>query len=353
MEYTYLHKEASGFYFTQDYELSSEEYPIGTTFDDYKEGKYILLSESQLQFKEEHPEADVEEVINMQIREPEPPTPEEEFETAKRQKIIDMYDYFNSQLKFTVDGKNAYVQDRLYYKDLCSRKDTVILNEVELPSNEAILALDAMSNYFESSSVVLHSKREEIEACGTKQEIEEVDITSGYPESISTTSLELSSEYEVKTASSEAGQAVMLMRSQINTMALAAHMALAVRSIYPEFGEFGAEYGTSVDVGFRCRVTEEGKDPILYEAIQAHTLQENWKPSIYTSSIWEPVVDSSDPSAPKGTSDDPIPFMQGMKIWSGLYYTEDSVKYSCFRDSLIGINNTLSSLVDIYVTVAQ
>ena len=194
-----------------------------------------------------------------------------------------------------------------------------------------------MSNYFESSSVVLHSKREEIEACETKQEIEEVDITSGYPESISTTSLDLSSEYEAKTASSEAGQAVMLMRSQINTMALAAPMALAVKSIYPEFGGFGAEYGTSVDVGFRCKVSEEGKDPILYEAIQAHTLQENWKPSIYTASIWEPVVDSSDPSAPKGTSDDPIPFTQGMKIWSGLYYKEgdtDSIKTISQKSSM-------------------
>lgn len=352
MEYNYLHKEAKGFYMQLDFKLDPSIYPIESTFEDYRGGAYVALSDEQMQFHADHPEADVEEVINMQIREPEPPTPEEEFEAAKRQKIIDMYDYFNSQLKFTVDGKDAYVQNRLYYKDLCSRKDTVALNEVELPSNEAILALDAMSNYFESSSVVLHSKREEIEACGTKQEIEEVDIMSGYPESISTTSLELSSEYEVKTTGSEAGQAVMLMRSQINTMALAAPMALAVKSIYPEFGGFGAEYGTSVGVGFRCKVSEEGKDPVLYEAIQAHTLQENWKPSIYTSSIWEPVVDSSDPSAPKGASDDPIPFTQGMKIWSGLYYTEDSIKYSCFRDSLIGINNTLSSLVDIYVTVS-
>lgn len=93
------------------------------------------------------------------------------------------------------------------------------------------------------------------------------------------------------------------------------------------------------------RVESDGK---LWKCRQAHTSQENWKPSINTASLWEVInVENA------GTLDDPIPYDQTMTVYNGKYYLEEGIIYKCIRDSGQPLYATCASLVGNYFEVAQ
>lgn len=92
------------------------------------------------------------------------------------------------------------------------------------------------------------------------------------------------------------------------------------------------------------RVQSDGK---LWKCRQAHTSQENWKPSINTASLWEVInVENA------GTLEDPIPYDQTMTVYNGKYYLEDGITYKCIRDSGQPLYASCASLVGNYFEVA-
>lgn len=92
------------------------------------------------------------------------------------------------------------------------------------------------------------------------------------------------------------------------------------------------------------RVLCDGK---LWKCRQAHTSQENWKPSINTASLWEVInVENA------GTLEDPIPYDQTMTVYNGKYYLEEGIIYKCIRDSGQPLYATCASLVGNYFEVA-
>jgi len=92
------------------------------------------------------------------------------------------------------------------------------------------------------------------------------------------------------------------------------------------------------------RVLCDGK---LWKCHQAHTSQENWKPSINTASLWEVInVENA------GTLDDPIPYDQTMTVYNGKYYLEEGIIYKCIRDPGQPLYATCASLVGNYFEVA-
>lgn len=93
------------------------------------------------------------------------------------------------------------------------------------------------------------------------------------------------------------------------------------------------------------RVECDGK---LWKCRQAHTSQENRKPSIETASLWE-VIDVEH----AGTLEDPIPYDQTMTVYNGKYYEEEGIIYKCIRDSGQPLYATCASLVGNYFEVAQ
>ena len=93
------------------------------------------------------------------------------------------------------------------------------------------------------------------------------------------------------------------------------------------------------------RVERDGK---LWKCRQAHTSQENWKPSIHTASLWETINVQN-----AGTLDDPIPYDQTMTVYNGKYYLEEGIIYKCIRDSGQPLYATCASLVGNYFEVAK
>lgn len=120
----------------------------------------------------------------------------------------------------------------------------------------------------------------------------------------------------------------------INTYQLTPSEALQVKDRYPEWIA-----GITVKVGERYL-----SDDILWECIQGHTTQENWRPGTSTASLWK-VVDEEH----AGTIDDPVPYITPMELFEGKYYRQNGVTYKCTRDSGIPLVQDLSALVGLYV----
>lgn len=85
----------------------------------------------------------------------------------------------------------------------------------------------------------------------------------------------------------------------------------------------------------------------LYKVLQAHTSQDDWAPDLATSLFSRIDEEHS------GTKEDPIPYYLNMEVFSGKYYTEDSVLYKCIRDSGIALQNKAADLVNNYFEVVE
>lgn len=130
--------------------------------------------------------------------------------------------------------------------------------------------------------------------------------------------------------------------SKINTAGLTAEQALEKKEYFPRWEEL---IGEDEYAGFRFQY-----GGTLYEVIQAHTFQEEWKPGEGTEALYKVVQVEHE-----GTKEDPIPWKSNMELESGKYYTEDGVLYLCVRDSGQAMPYKLSELVSVggYVEVVD
>ena len=126
----------------------------------------------------------------------------------------------------------------------------------------------------------------------------------------------------------------MLIRQQINTLAVDDQTALRMTEFYPEWTS-----GQGYTAAYKVRYG--GK---LWRCVQAHTAQSGWEPSTATASLWEQICESHD-----GTLADPIPYSGNMALENGKYYIQGGVTYLCTRDTGNPVYNALADLVGIYV----
>lgn len=121
---------------------------------------------------------------------------------------------------------------------------------------------------------------------------------------------------------------------EINTYDLSPSEALQVKERHPKW-----KIGIDVVKGHRYQYGED-----LWECIQAHTTQENWKPSLETASLWKRVDEEH-----AGTIEDPIIYIPPMEIFKDKYYIQNGIKYKCTRNSEQPLTHDLSALVGLYV----
>ena len=128
----------------------------------------------------------------------------------------------------------------------------------------------------------------------------------------------------------------LLVRQQINTLAVDDAMAYRMREFYPEWAE-----GQSYTVGQKLLYGGS-----LYKVIQAHTSQAGWKPGVGTESLYVRIDETHD-----GTKYDPIPYNGNMELFAGKYYTQSGQTYHCTRDTGTAVFHPLAELVGIYVEI--
>lgn len=127
----------------------------------------------------------------------------------------------------------------------------------------------------------------------------------------------------------------MMVRAQINTLAVDDATALRMVAYYPEWTS-----GTAYEAG--DRVVYNGD---LYKVLQAHTAQSTWQPGDGTESLYTRIDEQHD-----GTKYDPIPYSGNMALEAGKYYNQNGKTYLCNRDTGNPVYHTLADLVGLYVT---
>ena len=126
----------------------------------------------------------------------------------------------------------------------------------------------------------------------------------------------------------------LLIRQQINSLAVDDNTSLRMREFYPEWAsEQAYTAGYKVQYG--------GK---LWSCVQAHTSQDSWAPSTDTASLWTEICESH-----AGTLADPIPYSGNMALEAGKYYSQNGAVYLCVRDTVNPVYNALAELVGLYV----
>lgn len=108
------------------------------------------------------------------------------------------------------------------------------------------------------------------------------------------------------------------------------------------FPTWKSKMGERVSVGER--LYHDGK---LWKVIQAHTVQESWKPDVAASLFVQVQIDSE-----QGTKDNPIEYSLNMELIEGKYYTQGGVLYKCIRALAQSVWD-LSALVGNYVEVIE
>ena len=127
----------------------------------------------------------------------------------------------------------------------------------------------------------------------------------------------------------------MILRQQINTLAVDDATAYRMREFYPEWAE-----GQSYPVGHK--LLYGGK---LYKVIQAHTSQADWTPDVVPA-LFTRIDEQHD-----GSRYDPIPYNGNMELYAGQYYSQLGVTYRCTRATGTAVFHPLADLVGIYVEV--
>ena len=125
----------------------------------------------------------------------------------------------------------------------------------------------------------------------------------------------------------------LLIRQQINSLAVDDSTALRMREFYPVW-----EAGQDYPEGYKVQ-----RGGALYKALQAHTSQDGWEPE-NAPSLWTEICESH-----AGTLNDPIPYSGNMALEAGKYYSQSGAVYLCVRDTVNPVYSDLAELVGLYV----
>lgn len=194
-KYTYIKRDAVGFYVELDKPLTSDLYSdLGTTWEDFIDFKWVLLSDEQVAFHEANPDATVQEVWNMQLTPPHVRTLEE----AKAEMIqrIDEYDRSSNINGFTVNHEIEgwfTADERSNYRSSIESSELLGIEALsfyvgeylmEVTTQDAKHMLARIQLYADQCYMVTKQHKLAVEALDTIEAVDAFDYTSGYPQKL-------------------------------------------------------------------------------------------------------------------------------------------------------------------------
>ena len=195
MKYTYINKEVPWIYFDMEEELSSELFTnIGETYEDYLDGCFILLSDEQVAFHKEYPEASIKEVLKMELT-PEPVRTIEDAKNEMKEKIS-KYDSSANVNQFTInevipawftpEERSNYANSINAAELLGVEKLSFFVgeNSLEVPTASAKQMLAAIQLYADACFIVTKQHKMAVNALTSIEEVDSYDYTAGYPKKL-------------------------------------------------------------------------------------------------------------------------------------------------------------------------
>ena len=194
-KYTYIKYDVKGIYVAFDEKFNEELYNnIGTTYEDYLDNKWVLLSNEQVKFHKENPTATVYEVWNMQLT----PAPERTLDDARSEmkSKIENYDSSDAVDGFTINGVLPAwftVEERSNYANSINAAELLgqetltfyVGNmEMQVPTSSAKGMLAQVQLYADACYIVTKKHLAAVDALNTIEEVDAYDYKQGYPEKL-------------------------------------------------------------------------------------------------------------------------------------------------------------------------
>jgi hypothetical protein len=194
-KYTYIKYDVEGYYIEFDEKFDETLYNnIGKIFEDFLENRWLLLSDEQVAFHIEHPEASVEEVWNMQLK-------QRTLDQAKEEMIekITEYDSSTEVNSFTINNEiEGWLtpEERSNYKSSIDAAKLVGLNELSFFIGDMLLTVSPTQAEYMLAQIQLYAdqcyivtKEHKIEVMNLEsiEDVDSYDYTKDYPEKINFT----------------------------------------------------------------------------------------------------------------------------------------------------------------------
>lgn len=187
----YINKDAETIYVELDTLLDPESNLVGETWNDYRVGAWVLLTDEQLAFKNTNSNASVEEVFNMQLT----PKPVRTLEQAVQEKIwqVEEYDRSGAVNSFQVNGISAWLTPdvRANYKNSIEAAELLGESTItfaiagivsEAPLLDARIMLAKIQRYADRCTLITEMHKANVNTFFTIEEVEAYDYRVGYPD---------------------------------------------------------------------------------------------------------------------------------------------------------------------------
>lgn len=194
-KYTYIKLDVRGYYIDFDEMFNPDLYNnLGETYQDFLDNKWVLLSDEQVAFHEEHPTASVKEVWDMQLT----PVPPRTLVQAKAEMIqkIDEYDNSSDVNGFTVNGTIEgwfTPEERSNYRSSIDAAKllgvsalTFFLGDMEMTvtPTQAEYMLAQIQLYADQCFIITKEHKIAVSEMTTIEEVDNYEYRIGYPNKI-------------------------------------------------------------------------------------------------------------------------------------------------------------------------
>lgn len=195
--YTYIKKNIRGFYVELPDILSEAEYDnLGYTYEDFLANKWVLLTEAQVEFKNEHPNASIKQVFDMYIPEPTPHV--RTLEEAKNDVLSRIHKYDSSEEvnSFSINNNiNVWFTpaERSNYKNSIDSAKVLGIESLSLfigdttvtvPTEDAEKMLASVQLYADACFMVTKQHELIVNNMTEIKDVDNYDFTVGYPEKL-------------------------------------------------------------------------------------------------------------------------------------------------------------------------
>jgi hypothetical protein len=199
-KYTYIKLDIRGYYIEFDEKFNPSLYNnLGETYEDFLDNKWVLLSDEQVQFHIDNPNASVKEVWDMELT----PIPERTLEQAKDEmkRKINEYDISENVNGFIIHDTINHVsfngwftaEERSNYKSSIDAAKLLGLETLSFFVGNVLLnvtpaqaefMLAQIQLYADQCYIVTKQNKIAVDALDTIEEVDAFKYDSGYPEKI-------------------------------------------------------------------------------------------------------------------------------------------------------------------------